>query len=122
VLDPLAGYLRYVEAVATDASAPKTLNFGPRPDDVLTVAELAATMLTAAGAPSGWRQDPGPFPSEKHDLALDATLAGETIGWRPRMSSGDAVRWTAEWHSRLAGGESARSLCVEQISRYESLP
>lgn len=122
VLDPLAGYLRYVEAVVTDASVPKALNFGPRPDDALTVAELAETMLTAAGAPSGWRQDPGPFPSEKHDLALDATLAGETIGWRPRMSSGDAVRWTAEWHSRLAGGESARSLCLEQISRYESLP
>lgn len=121
VLDPLAGYLRYIEAVAADISAPKALNFGPRPDDVLTVAELAEAMLAAAGAPGGWRQNPGPFPSEKQNLALDSRLAGEAIGWRPRVSSRDAVRWTAEWHSRLAGGETARSLCLEQISRYESL-
>jgi CDP-glucose 4,6-dehydratase len=121
VLEPLAGYLRYVEAAATGVAVPKALNFGPYPGDVLTVAELAEAMLAAFHVATGWRQDTAPAAPEMQALALDPALAGETIDWRPRLSSRDAISWTAEWYGRLAKGESPASLCLEQISRYESL-
>lgn len=121
VIEPLEGYLRYAEAAAAGRPVPPALNFGPYPDDVLTVAEMAELMLAAAGAPKIWRQDPAPAAPEMRALALDPTRAGETIGWRPRLSSHDAIAWTAEWYGRVANGERAGALCLEQISRYEAL-
>lgn len=121
VIEPLAGYLAYVEAAAAGADPPSALNFGPHTDDVLTVAELAEATLSALRADRGWEQDTAPTAPEMQSLALDPMLAGESIGWRPRLSSRDAVQWTAEWYGRLAKGESAAALCLEQISRYEML-
>ncbi len=34
VLDCLAGYLRYIEILGTDADAPIALNFGPDPSEM----------------------------------------------------------------------------------------
>jgi CDP-glucose 4,6-dehydratase len=121
VIEPLAGYLRYAEAAAAGAAVPRALNFGPYPDDVLTVAELAEAMLAASGASSGWQQDQAPAAAEMHALSLDPARAGETIGWRPRLSSHEAITWTAEWYGRVASGAPAQELCLEQISRYEGL-
>jgi CDP-glucose 4,6-dehydratase len=121
VIEPVAGYLRYAEAAASGAAVPRALNFGPYPDDVLTVAELAEAMLAASGASQGWRQDEARVAPEMQALALDPSRASETIGWRPRLSSHDTIAWTAEWYGRVAGGEPAQELCLEQISRYEAL-
>lgn len=123
VLEPLAGYLRYIERVAPAkfGTFPTALNFGPRPNEGLTVAEVAEAMLAALGSPAGWRQEPGSPVVEMQTLALDSTRASETIGWEPRLSSADAITWTAEWYGRVAKGEQALQLCLEQISRYENL-
>ncbi|RYG36402.1 MAG: CDP-glucose 4,6-dehydratase, partial [Burkholderiales bacterium] len=45
VLEPVAGYLMYCEALASNAETPRTLNFGPPPSDVLTVAEVTERFL-----------------------------------------------------------------------------
>jgi CDP-glucose 4,6-dehydratase len=121
VLEPLAGYLRYVEVAASEAAVPMALNFGPYPDNVLTVAELARAMFDALGGQRSWEQDRAPAAPEMQALALDPALAAQSLGWRPLLSSHDAVRWTAEWYGRLARGEPAQALCLEQISRYEAL-
>jgi CDP-glucose 4,6-dehydratase len=121
VIEPLAGYLRYIEVAASGAEVPMALNFGPSPDDVLTVAELAEAMFEAIGVQGSWEQDPAPAAPEMQALALDPARAAQSLGWRPLLSSRDAVHWTAEWYGRLAGGEPAEALCQEQISRYEAL-
>lgn len=121
VIEPLAGYLIYAEAAASGAELPKALNFGPYPDDVLMVAELADAMFAALRAGGRWEQDTAPAPPEMQALALDPSLAGESVGWRPQLSSREAIQWTAEWYGRLADGEPAEALCQEQISRYETL-
>lgn len=120
-IEPLAGYLRYAEAAASGGEIPSALNFGPYPDDVLTVAELVEAMFEAFGVAGQWREEPSASAPEMQALALDPSRAGETIGWRPRLSSREAITWTAEWYSRLAAGESAAALCREQIARYEAL-
>ena len=120
VIEPLAGYLQYVEACVA-GSVPSALNFGPYPDDILTVGDLAASMLDAFGATESWKHDGTPTLREMKTLSLDPTLAGKAIGWRPLLSSRDAVAWTAEWYRRFKAGDDVVKLCLEQISRYEKL-
>ena len=122
VLEPLAGYLSYVEKLAKgNHSLPPSLNFGPYPNDVLTVAQLTEAMLAAHGPSTNWIQDKEPNPPEMKTLSLDSALAGTSLGWRPRLSSQSTITWTADWYSRFAHGISARQLCLEQISSYEKL-
>ncbi len=119
VLDCIAGYLVYVERAHADV--PRTLNFGPDPADPVTVAELTRAMLEAIGAPPEFDLDPNPGAVEMKSLAVDASRARATLGWRNRLSSAAAIRWTAEWRRRVRLGESARAVSLDQIDAYGAL-
>jgi CDP-glucose 4,6-dehydratase len=121
VLEPLAGYLRYAERLAADADAPKALNFGPPPGDVLTVAEVADAMLAAMHCPKRWIEDDAEQPKEAKFLALDPSLAMRSIGWRPRLNAKQAMQWTADWYRAVDDGTLARDAATGQIDRYEAL-
>jgi len=120
VLDCVAGYLIYAERAGDDV--PRALNFGPDPADPVTVAELTRAMLEALGAKPEFDVDPNPGPPEMKSLAVDASRARATLGWRNRLSSAAAVRWTAEWRRRVRLGESARAVTLDQIDAYAALP
>lgn len=119
VLDCLDGYLTYVQALASDAEAPRALNVGPHdPTDTRTVAELTRAMHDALGAGSGWQQDRSDQPHEMAALALDPTLARTRLGWQGRLSSGDAIRLTAEWYAEWAAGRDVAEITDRQIRAY----
>jgi CDP-glucose 4,6-dehydratase len=120
VLDCVGGYLVYAERARDDV--PRALNFGPDPGDPVTVAELTRAMLEALGARPEFDVDPNPGAVEMKSLAVDASLAGATLGWRNRLSSAAAIRWTAEWRRRVRLGESARAVSLDQIDAYAALP
>lgn len=122
VLEPLCGYLMYAERLAHGADVPSALNFGPlATDDVLTVAELADTILAAMNSSQRWVNVESPQPDEAQFLAIDPALAMSSIGWRPRLDVSKALKWTAEWYSDVANGADPRRAALEQIHRYESL-
>jgi CDP-glucose 4,6-dehydratase len=121
VLEPLAGYLTYIERLAAGAELPPALNFGPCAGDVLTVAEVADAMLVAMGSAQRWIVAEGPQPEEAAFLSLDPTLAMSSIGWRPRLSAPEALQWTADWYRAVAGGADPRQTASDQIGRYEAL-
>ncbi|HEY0282747.1 MAG TPA: CDP-glucose 4,6-dehydratase [Rhizomicrobium sp.] len=121
VLEPLSGYLRYLEEIAAGGVEATALNFGPLSHDVMTVAELAEAMLPALGAGGGWRQEPNVLHREMTALSLDASRAAATIGWRPRLTCRDAIEWTAQWYGAFDKGLDARTICLQQIARYETL-
>lgn len=121
VLEPLAGYLLYVEALAQDDGVPRALNFGPLPGAPLTVAEVAEEMAKALGFEQPWRQAEGEHPPEMQWLSIDPALAGETLGWRPHLESAATIEWTARWYDRYRRGARARSLCLDQIQQYEAI-
>jgi CDP-glucose 4,6-dehydratase len=54
VLDCLAGYLLFAEALASGKAVPRALNFGPREAEVVTVRALAESVLSAVGAKPEW--------------------------------------------------------------------
>lgn len=123
VLESIAGYLLYVEALtARPDDSPAALNFGPSPDmpDV-TVAEVAETFAGAAGAASAWAQADGDHPHEMATLALDPSLAIATLGWTPRLDPATALQWTADWYRSFEGGADPRELTLDQIARYRQL-
>jgi len=120
VLDCLAGYFRYLEALATDRAAPRALNFGPRPGGAeVTVGELATLGVEALGG-KPWRHEPDPKSLEARSLAIDASLAREAIGFESRLDAPAAVALTMDWYRRQARGEDALALCRSQIEGYEA--
>jgi CDP-glucose 4,6-dehydratase len=122
VLEPLAGYLAYVEELVDNGRAPRALNFGPPAGDMLTVAEVAEIVLAALDAPHGWTAAEAaiPQPLEAPHLALDPGLAMKSLNWRPRLATAQALRWTAEWYRAFDNGADARTLCRQQLQDYDS--
>jgi CDP-glucose 4,6-dehydratase len=122
VLDCVAGYLTYLQRLATDPATPRALNFGPKPGGVeVTVGELATLGVQALGA-QPWRYEPDPNSLEAKSLGIDASLARQVLGFESRLDAPKAVELTMEWYRRQANGEDALALCREQITAYEGAP
>lgn len=120
VMDPVYGYLLYVERLAAGAEVPLTLNFGPSAKAVRTVSAVAEQLCAELAGGQAWKASGPGFP-EKHFLHLDASLARKSIGWTPRLDVDAAIDWTAEWYRLWNEGGDARSLVSGQIDRYERL-
>ncbi len=116
VLDPLVGYLRYVELLAAGVSVPPALNFGPNPDEVRSVREVVETVLASVGE-GQWEPTSERAGPEASVLVLDPSLAHETIGWRPVLSIEAALEWTTDWFRASRAGGDLAALCAEQIAR-----
>ena len=121
VLDPLAGYLLFLEALAAGPDVPRALNFGPASGGSMKVGELAAVISDAMGVTDGWVRDPADHPHEAPALSLNSALARQSLGWAPRLSLREAASWTASWYAAFAEGAQARALCEQQIADYEAL-
>jgi CDP-glucose 4,6-dehydratase len=119
-LDCVAGYLLFVERA--DGVAARALNFGPDPTDPINVADLTRAMLEALGVKPEFDVAPDSGCVEMKSLAVDASRAKAILGWRNRLSSAAAVRWTADWHRRHRLGENPRSITLDQIEAYGALP
>lgn len=121
VLDCVAGYLVYLERLASDPKAPRALNFGPKPGGAeVTVGELATRATQALGA-KPWRHEPDPNSLEAKALGIDASLARHVLGFESRLDAPTAVEWTMDWYRAQAEGDEALALVQDQIKRYESL-
>jgi len=119
VLDCVAGYLVYLQALASDPATPRAMNFGPKPGGVqVTVGELATLGVAALGA-RPWRHEADPNSIEARSLAIDAGLAKRVLGFESRLDAPAAVGLTMDWYRRQANGEAALDLCREQIAAYE---
>jgi CDP-glucose 4,6-dehydratase len=119
VLDCVAGYLVYLQTLATTPGTPRAMNFGPKPGGrEVTVGELATLGVEALGA-QPWRHEPDPNSIEARSLAIDASLAKRALGFESRLDAPSAVALTMEWYRRQANGEAALDLCRAQIAAYE---
>ena len=121
VLDPLHGYLLYAQALASGERVPESLNFAPYDTKNLTVREIADSLTQAFGVKS-WRHVPAPATKEKDALSLDASLARNTLGWKPKFSGSEAIASTVAWYKAWAGGEDAKMLTDRQIELFEKMP
>ena len=122
VLEPLSGYLTFAQALhERGGTHPDTLNFGPDPNNVATVSQLAEELARIWDAGHGWRRAEGAHPPEAAQLTLDSTLAATTIGWRPRLDLRRTIDWTCAWYKAWRAGTDMRAFTLGQISQYEGL-
>lgn len=119
VLEPLAGYLRLAEALATRAepTLDGAFNFGPEPHGNRSVRDLVETAIGVW--PGDWRDASDPdAPHEAGLLALAIEKARATLGWRPRWDFPETVARTVDWHRRVAAGTDPLHLCRADIGAY----
>jgi CDP-glucose 4,6-dehydratase len=123
VLDPLSGYLEFAQAlVQAPEASPRAVNFGPDPSSFCTAREVVETFSARFSGRPGWRRDAGTHPKEAGALTLSSALAQGSLGWRPRLTVGEALAWTADWYRAHAAGEDMTRYSEAQIERYQSLP
>ncbi len=121
VLDCLNGYLAIIDHMlqATDPTLrAQTWNIGPGSDSFKTVAELANLMSELWPAPSTWEVEEGDHPHEAHLLALDATRAGERLGWVNYLDFEVSVAWTTDWYKTIQKGRDPRDVTGDQIEAF----
>jgi CDP-glucose 4,6-dehydratase len=121
VLDCIAGYLLFVEALAAGPAVPRALNFGPDPGAPTTVAQLAEAMLAALGAKSRWDHVPELNSTEMSALSLDCTTTRKSLAWRNRLAGPTAITWTADWYRAFASGANMREITLAQIAAYQDV-
>jgi CDP-glucose 4,6-dehydratase len=123
VLEPLSGYLAFAQALVQAAAAtPRAVNFGPDPASFCTVREVVESFSARFSGRPGWRRDAGTHPQEASALTLSSALAERSFGWRPRLTVGESLAWTADWYQAHAAGENMTKYSEAQITQYESLP
>ena len=118
VLDCVAGYFLFVEALACRSGVPRALNFGPNPAMRVTVASLAEAVFSALGQKSDWDHVPVPGSIEMDTLALNSSQARKCLGWRDRLAGARSVAWTADWYCAFAAAADMRSFMLAQIASY----
>ena len=117
VLEPLGAYLLLAARMSEDPARYSTAyNFGPNPEDMLTVEDLTKIFIECYGAGSHKdTSDPGAVHEAKL-LLLDSSRAMEHLGWKSQMDAQTAIKWTAEWYADKH--HSAYEKCMRQIEEY----
>ncbi len=119
VLEPVAGYCRYAEALSgAKDNLPTSLNFGPANEDAQPVSVIADRLAELWRGAARWEQAPGAQPYEARLLRVDSALAGTTLGWQPRWRLDAALIHTVAWYKDFLGGVDARLASDRQIERY----
>jgi CDP-glucose 4,6-dehydratase len=118
VLDCLAGYFVFAEALAEGRTKFSAMNFGPQPAAGVPVRDLVQGMQGAMGAAQGWTQEPGALPPEMPALALDCGLADRELNWRSILDARETVEWTAAWYKSWGAGNPARRTTLSQIESF----
>ncbi len=123
VLEPLSGYLRLAELLASDDGAKfaEGWNFGPPDEDCQPVSYIVNRLATFWGNGASWSLSDKLQPHEASFLKVDASKARAQLGWKSRLRLDEALAWTAEWYRAQRDGEAVAALTTAQIGRYESL-
>jgi CDP-glucose 4,6-dehydratase len=117
VLEPLCGYL-LLGGLAREnpAEHSKAYNFGPFPDDHLSVKELAEIAIKSWGSGSWKEISIAGQPHEASILQLSIDRAGKELGWEPRLRAAEAVEWTIKWYREWKANQLA--FTFQQIKEY----
>jgi CDP-glucose 4,6-dehydratase len=120
VLEPIGGYLHLGAKLQQDpVKYSESWNFGPLPEDNLTVEELVITAVNSWG--SGQYEKP-PTDTDLHEAALlrlDVSKTILTLGWKPKFNSYTAVQKTMDWYkSKLRSDEDKTRSQIESYFNH----
>ncbi len=117
VLEPLGAYLLLAAKMSEDKiSYSSAFNFGPDPNDTVTVEDLTKIFLERFGTGSYKTDVQEGALHEAKLLLLDSSKAERLIGWKPQLDAATAIRWTADWYADKQ--HDAHAKCMRQIVEY----
>lgn len=123
VLEPLSGYLQLAERLVDEGAAfAEGWNFGPGEADSHSVAWVVKQLAEGWGPDARWAAASTAAVHEAHHLKLDATLARERLGWRPRWPAEQAIARTLAWHQAWQTGADMRRYTLDEIAAFGSTP
>ena len=117
VLEPLCGYLilgAYMNNTPQNFST--AFNFGPMPNDHLTVKELVEIAIKIWGSGTWQNCATVDQPHEAGLLKLDIKKAITQLNWQPKLDATNAINWTIEWYKKLPDEKAA--FTFKQINDY----
>lgn len=120
VLEPLGGYLLLAASLSENPNNfSKPYNFGPLPDDHLTVQQLAETAIAVWGD-GAWKDvsKAGQL-HEAHLLKLNISRAVTELHWKPKLNAVEAIEWTIHWYREPLLKK--LDCCFQQIKEYLAL-
>lgn len=122
VLEPLSGYLLLAKRLLEHGPEfGGGWNFGPGPQDVRTVGQIATRFAELWGPEARLEFDEGPHPHEAGLLVLDCAKARALLPWSPRLELDQALLWTAGWFHAWAEGKTPRDmrvLCQTRVQEF----
>lgn len=122
VLEPLHGYLvlaaHQVQQPVKYASA---YNFGPEPQDNLTVEEVTQKVVEMWGSGNYEKAESVQQMHEAGLLRLDISKVKTEMVWKPQYNASQAIAITVSWYQRFVKGENARQLVTQQVEAYINL-
>jgi CDP-glucose 4,6-dehydratase len=120
VLEPLTGYL-LLGALLNDkpGTFARAYNFGPLPEDHLTVKDLVAQAINIWGQGSWMDVSDARQPHEAMLLQLDISRAMEELKWKPKLSAAEAIHHTIEWYKQPLKAQAG--FTFQQIENYLAL-
>ena len=120
VIEPLAGYLRLAEFLATqDHPLCDAYNFGPTLASNRTVEDLVKKIIEYW--PGEWldRSDPLAL-HEANLLHLQVDKAHHHLGWQPRWDFTTTIARTVAWYRAHHDGVPALDCCLSDLNSYSS--
>jgi CDP-glucose 4,6-dehydratase len=120
VLEPLCGYLLLGGKLNDDPTKfSKPYNFGPLPNDHLSVKELVETAIKIWGNGS-WKDISNlREPHEAGLLKLSIEKAQKELNWQPKLNAKQAIEWSINWYKQP--NEKQAEYAFQQISNYFTL-
>lgn len=101
VLEPLAGYLILASLLYSNPQTfSEAYNFGPKPDDHLTVQQLVELAVKVWGHGEWKDVSDKKQPHEASLLQLDISKAMLSSNWQPKLTAAQAIEWTVSWYKK----------------------
>ena len=117
VLDPLFGYLLLGAKMTHDpVKYADAYNFGPEPENELTVEELVKISIETWGSGTYEVQQKEGQLHEAGLLKLDITKAKTTLNWKPKLNAKDTIAWTIDWYKTSSDNWGEKT--TQQVREY----
>lgn len=118
VLEPLSGYLLLGQQLFSSQEYARAWNFGPAEADAKPVSWICDQMDVLSRNSAGWVHDDSEQVHEATFLKLDSSHARALLGWAPRLTLAEALRWIVEWNEVAREKGNLRTHTMAQIEQY----
>ena len=117
VLEPLRGYLMLAEKLYTEGQVwAESWNFGPGDAGVLCVGDLVEKLSQSLSGQ--YELQPDDRLHEAKFLKLDCSKANMKLGWQPKLTIDECIRYITEWFLAYRQGMDMRAFSQQQIEFY----